>query len=119
MSNMSAAAKEQMFRKDRIFSEPEEQWLAQFTELSVAICADRQLNEKCRNVLLHLKVPRTRILTWGSTPRQRAPRERVLELMRPVMRRPPFAGDNVLVAKLREIAMMYGLTRSELLELHR
>lgn len=125
MPGSSAEAKQMMFRKDRVFTEAQNKWLGRFLETARRSGRDRLYMQRTREILTHLRAPRSLMQQLGSSipvAGGNSPRVSVLdhdELLSRVlafMAEAPatFPADDVLVVKLRELTVSCGATRQNL-----
>lgn len=120
MSAMSSSAKEQLFRKDRNFTEPQLLWLHDFAMLSSGVSRERLIVNAFRGALLHLKCSRSILMEWSNKLAHTQPslkRNEITVQFQGLIHRAPqtFRGDDILKRKLRELAQMCGLQPTEIL----
>jgi hypothetical protein len=118
MTDMSVAAKERAFAKDRVFTAQQEQWLDACMQLSAAVPHERLVIESFRKILIHLKLPRDRMLAWGTVlatqPQPLVHTEVVTAFRELIVTANVFAGDTELRALVRDAAMLCAVRPGEL-----
>jgi hypothetical protein len=123
----SAEAKQRLFKKEKVFTEPEERWVTRFIMTARRSPRERVFMQHVRGILIHLQAPRSVMNRLGDgkipvaggayQPRgetlgQEALLSRVLRLMHEAPR--AFPSNPGLVVKLRKLGQHLGAGREEL-----
>lgn len=125
MPTSSAEAKQLMFRKDRVFTTLQNEWLQKFLETARRSGRERLYMQRTREILTHLRAPRSLMqqlgvsipVAGGNSPRVTVlDATELLSRVRQHMADAPtaFPADDRLVVMLRHLVVYCGATRENL-----
>lgn len=113
--DMSVEAKERAFRKDRVFTPPQREWLDRFERLAADLHHERLVTLKTREILIHLRVSRGELIEAAKlTPAGRSHADLVTDFQVLIRTCNVFAGDTVLPKHVRDLAQLCAVRASEL-----
>lgn len=113
--DMSVEAKERAFRRDRVFTPPQREWLDRFERLAADLRGERLAALKCREILIHLRVSRAELIEAAKLEHSgRSHADIVSDFQGLIRTCNVFAGDTPLPRHVRDLALLCAVRPSEL-----